>query len=439
MNSILDQVIANSGSARIVSENHNPDGINWVAGLTDPGEMIRCGYLPEIRRKEGEQDGKYLKRITPIVMALPLKGRERIMQGAKKRASLDTSNGRVNVMVAGKAPWHGLGVNVEEATTSTEAIKLAGMDWSVEKLPLSYEFNGQRLESPDVFAIVRKDTGKALGNVGRVYKPIQNQDGFDFLDSVLAQHGARYETAGSLYDGHKVWMLAKLPNHAFEVSKGDKVECFALFTNAHDSSEAGYCFPTTERVVCANTYRTAGHGKHKGIRIRHTGNIKNKIADAQTALGIAVESFSTFKDASVEMTHKPVEITHFADDVLDAVLEVTKADMLAGVDKLLEAVICKTEAEREFARNSIERKLERREEILEDILNRYESERCGKGDMRGTTWAAFNAVTEHADHAKVGKQSRDLELRASRRFESVMTGPADEMKQAAFQVAMRTN
>src|SRR3990167_966436 len=126
---ILDQVIANSGSAKVVSENHDLDGINWVAGLSDPGEMVRCGYLPEIRRLANEQDEIYAERIRPIVMALPKTERDQIMGSAIKRASLDTSNGRINVMVAGKAPWHGLGVNVDKATTSAEAIKFAGLDW----------------------------------------------------------------------------------------------------------------------------------------------------------------------------------------------------------------------------------------------------------------------------------------------------------------------
>ena len=174
----------------------------------------------------------------------------------------------------------------------------------------------------------------------------------------------------------------------------------------------------------------------KGIGIRHTGNIKDKIKDAQRALGIAVQSFDEFKEAAAVMSKKPIEIRHYANDVLDACLEVTAAQALKGADALA-AVLAVTEAERELERKSIAAKIERRGEILADILDRYESERCGLGGMRGTAWAGFNAVTEHADHVKPGRQSGSIETRASRRFESAVSGDGDDMKQAAYQVAMR--
>jgi hypothetical protein len=39
-----------------------------------------------------------------------------------------------------------------------------------------------------------------------------------------------------------------------------------------------------------------------------------------------------------------------------------------------------------LARKSFERKIERRGEILQDMLERYESERCGLNGQRGTAW-----------------------------------------------------
>jgi hypothetical protein len=39
-------------------------------------------------------------------------------------------------MVAGKPAWHKLGVNVAEAVSSKDALRLAGLDWQVKKQPL---------------------------------------------------------------------------------------------------------------------------------------------------------------------------------------------------------------------------------------------------------------------------------------------------------------
>src|SRR5262249_24375734 len=127
---------------------------------------------------------------------------------------------------------------------------------------------------------------------------------------------------------------------------------------------------------------------------------------------------------------------HYANDVLDAVLDISAANAAMGAD-VLAASIAVTQAARDLAAKSIEKKIERRGEILEDILTRYESERNGVNGMRGTAWAAFNAVTERADHGRFGRQDSDELTRLSRRFESTIAGDADEMKQVAFAVAMQ--
>src|SRR5262249_10838925 len=149
-----------------------------------------------------------------------------------------------------------------------------------------------------------------------------------------------------------------------------------------DGSGAAWCYPTSVRVVCANTFRVSRKERHKGLSIRHTGNVKDKLAIARQALRFAADSFETFKEAAGVMYHKPVDIKHYASDVLDAVLEVTQADAIKGADALA-ATLQVTEAQRALEAKSFERKIERRAEVLEDILNRYESERCGTA-VRGT-------------------------------------------------------
>lgn len=442
MRSLLDGIIDDMGSKpRVVSENHDTGSINWVAGMSDPGEMIGCGMYQELRRANGEKDDAYQKRLIGLLAKLPAHVREKIeatgRAAAMRRASLDTSKGRVNVMSAGKLPWHGLGVVVDKATTSAEAIRFAGLDWTVTKEQLFYTGpDGTKRTADDAFAIVRQDTGACLGNVGSRYKPIQNAQGFDFLDTVLNEFGAKYETAGSLYNGSSVWMLAHLPQQAFTINGGDDIEPYVIFTNCHDGSGAAACYPTSVRVVCANTFRTSHGDKHKGLSIRHTGDVKDKIKAAQSALGMAVESFTEFKENAETLYHKPLEIVHYAHDVLDACLEVSQAQANMGAN-VLAATIAKTQASRELLAKTLEKQIDRRKEILDDILHRYESERCGIGSIRGTAWAAFNAVTEHADHAKVGRQAQDPMTRMSRRFESTIAGDADSMKQTAFEIAMK--
>jgi phage/plasmid-like protein (TIGR03299 family) len=431
----FDEILNNTaGGATIVSQNHDVntiavdeasirDALGGMAGIWDAAEM-------GISREEVER--RIEAADTPERRAELLAD---LRTRAIRRASLDTSNGRVNVMVAGAAPWHKLGVNVAAAVNSAEAMRLAGIDWTVSKRQLFYQHpvGGETyLGQEEAYGIVRDDTGAFLGAVGTRYQPIQNAHGFDFLDSVLRDFGARYESAGSIFGGRKVWMLCHLPAQRFTVAPGDTVEPYALFTNCHDGSGQAWCFPTTERVVCANTFRVASRERGKGIGMRHTGDVRGRIGDAQAALGLAVAGFEEFGEAAAAMVRQPLgRLRNYVDDVLDAVLDVTAADALKGADALAAALTADA-AERELKAKEIGRKLERRGAILDDILQRHDGERCGIGGIRGSVWAGFNAVTEFADHGNGKRRVGSEEARLGRHFEDVIGGDADDLKQAAF-------
>lgn len=436
---LLDSIL-NSNGPRIVTENHDLGSINWVNGMSDPGEMISCGYLPEIRRQANEQDAEYAARIRPIIDALPAEQRAKIMaagvNAAIRRAAYDVSNGKVSVMVAvgpngEKMPWAKLGTLVVEAVRGTDVLALSNTGFRILKVPAEREFNGKRIISEDTFFLVRDDTGAELGSAGKMYKPVQNEDAVGFLDAALEEFGARYETAGAVYGGKSVWFQARLPK-SVEVVKGDTVDAFATFTLSHDGTAACRCYPTTLRAVCANTLRLANNdAKGKGISIRHTGDIKAKLNDARNALGIAVRGFEKFGAAAEAMAHASLRVLPYANEVLDAVLEVTDAQSQMGAD-VLAAATAKTDAQRELLVKQFTRQIKARENMLEDILDRYDSERCQKG----TVWGAYNAVSETADH---GTWHRYVgENKDSRRFESILTGDADDLKQVAWQTAVKT-
>lgn len=445
MDSILDAALGNSpviglrgrSAPRVVSEQHDVNAINWVGGLSDPGEMIGCGMYQELRRLNGETDEAYAARLPALLAKLPAHHRAKIEGAVKgaalRRAGLDTSNGRVNVVVVGQPAWHGLGVNVAEALTAADAIRLAGLGWSVSKRAMAYPMpDGGWHVSDQTFAVVRDDTHAQLGTVGDRYVPIQNAEGFEFLDAVIGEAGAKFHTAGSLRGGSTVWMQCELPRQSFEVVAGDRVDAYALFTNPHDGTGRAFCHPTTNRVVCANTFRTAAGERGKGIGIRHTGNTKASIADAQQALGLAVKGLEAFAENAGVMARTAVRPDDYFADVLDLVCEVTRSDVEQGADALA-AVLRLDETARAVEAKRIQREMDRRAQMLEDILTRYETDRC---QPRGTAWAAFNAVTEHADHAKTRRIGSE-EAQRSRRFESIISGDADDVKQAAYQVATR--
>lgn len=178
-------------------------------------------------------------------------------------------------------PWHGLGVRVAQAPTAKDALRLAGLDWKVEQVPL-YTPSGELAEGYK--ANVRDSDRKVLGVVTDRYKIIQNEEAFAFTDELLGE-GVRYETAGSLLGGKKVWMLARLPQEY--IIGGERISPYLVFSNTHDGSGAVKVAVTPVRVVCNNTLNLALNTAERTWSMVHTGDIKGKIEEARDTLFLA--------------------------------------------------------------------------------------------------------------------------------------------------------
>lgn len=180
-----------------------------------------------------------------------------------------------------ETPWHGLGTKVLECPDSKGALVAAGLDWNVVQEPIYTEENeiikGYK-------ANVRDRDRKVLGVVTDRYKVVQNQEAFVFTDELLG-YGVRYETAGSLQDGKKVWLLAHMP-HEYIIS-GERISPYLLFSNTHDGSGAVRIALTPIRVVCNNTLNLALSTAKRSWSMIHTGDIKSKMKEARETLFLA--------------------------------------------------------------------------------------------------------------------------------------------------------
>jgi len=177
----------------------------------------------------------------------------------------------------GETPWHGLGKSVKECKKSDEAIKLAGLDWDVIPNPI-YDGFGRELSGYKVN--LRSTDNKILGIVSDKYKIVQNRDAFAFTDSLLGQ-GVKYETAGSLASGKRVWMLARLEN---TILAEENIDPYLVFTNSHDGTGAVKVAITPVRVVCQNTLNLALSTASRHWSARHMGQIEDKLEDAKMTL-----------------------------------------------------------------------------------------------------------------------------------------------------------
>lgn len=179
-----------------------------------------------------------------------------------------------------ETPWHHLGIVLNEAPTSIDALRLAGLDWLVEKQPT---FLGNGTEIPDSFANVRSTDQRVLGVVGPRYQIVQNHEAFAFMDDVLKGGDTNYETAGSLKNGESVWILAKMPG--FEIA-GDEYENYLFVANSHNGRGSLVAGVSPVRIVCQNTLNLAIAGAKRSWRMIHTSSIGGRAKEASTALSL---------------------------------------------------------------------------------------------------------------------------------------------------------
>jgi phage/plasmid-like protein (TIGR03299 family) len=194
--------------------------------------------------------------------------------------------------------WHGLGQMVEDYPTSQEALKFAGLDFTVEKRKLfTYDNENQNgnpdtdiiipeIEVPNFYATVRTDNETILGVVGKDYEVVQNIEAFSFFDSIVGGDGIHYETAGALGNGERIFITAKLPGY-IKVGIDDLIEQYLFLTTSHDGFGSITAAFTPIRIVCQNTLNAALRRHSNSIKIRHTANAKDRLEQAHKVMGIS--------------------------------------------------------------------------------------------------------------------------------------------------------
>ena len=194
--------------------------------------------------------------------------------------------------------WHGLGQIVQGYPTSAEAMRFAGLDYTVEKRQIFTFDNANQaaekdlepkvagVEVPDFFATIRTDNEAVLGVVGKDYEVVQNVDAFAFFDSIVGGDGIAYETAGALGKGERIFITAKLPSY-IKVGKDDLIQQYLFLTTSHDGYGSVTAAFTPIRIVCNNTLNAALRNHSNCIKIRHTSNVKDRLETAHRLMGIS--------------------------------------------------------------------------------------------------------------------------------------------------------
>lgn len=314
--------------------------------------------------------------------------------------------------------WHGLGQIVEDYPTSADAIRYAGLDYTVEKRPLFTNTLANELTDPDngllpktdvpgFFATVRNDNNAVLGVVGKDYEVVQNADAFGFFDAIVGGgSGIKYETAGALGKGERIFITAKLPDY-IKVGKQDLIEQYLFLTTSHDGFGSITAAFTPTRIVCNNTLNAAMRNHSSGIKIRHTASANDRLKQAHTLMGISHVMAQELEELFNHWTK--VRITD------------------AQVKKLIQIAMAPN---REVIGNLKLGLTDKLSATYTNIVDNAYAYAMGNPTQQtettaGTLFGAYNAVTGYYQNVRSFKDG-------DAKFKSIMDGTARQRAQVAF-------
>ena len=290
-------------------------------------------------------------------------------------------------------PWHNQGIVIADAPTSEDAIKIAKLDWEVLPKPIYDEFGR---EIPGYKVNRRSSDNKNLGIVTDRYKVVQNAEAFAFTDALLGE-GVRYETAGSLASGKRVWMLARMED---SVIAEENMENYLVFTNTHDGTGAVRVAMTPVRVVCQNTLNLALRTAQRHWSCAHKGDIQSKLDDARYTLLNAKQYMEALQEEFGELKLKKVTDKQVR-EMTDRLLQIEFSNLFNKAVKIGNVIDLKERLKQQ----KYEEKLNRKKA---DILAIYND----KTDLRDTERTAFrfvNAVSDYATHTDDHKNTRNYQ------------------------------
>lgn len=273
-----------------------------------------------------------------------------------------------NMFSVRQTPWHRLGTVLENPPTIQEAIELSGLNWPVELKPL-FLGDGTLVTHK---AVVRGDSGNVLGIVGPRYQPLQNAEAFNWFNAFVENGEVSLETAGSLDEGRRIWVMAKISRDPSVIVPNDEILKYLMLSNSHDGTLAIRVGYTPIRIVCANTLAMAhSSNASKLIRVRHTASSKVALDKLKDIMNLVDREF----EATAEQFRFLASKTFNQKDIREYVKAVLGKDKIAEEDLPT-----------------------RTKNQLDEIIGLLEDENQRLNGVNGTYWAAYNAVNQYLNY-----------------------------------------
>jgi len=275
---------------------------------------------------------------------------------------------KVAILRGSTPTWHGFEQEVDPDQSLAAIAQLIGADYEVQVAPAqAVMINGEPVEilggsrqvvtrltapcmdcpDPDLDAEIAQDaaamfddpdseampTYRVLGSVGSDYQTIQNADLVSALDAFMDSTRAyvtehpdcglelpSFETMGTLDNRRRFWAMIKLGGFTVAIPGAqaggqeaggqedslDQIVAYLLVTTSHDGKSLASVSVVFVRVVCNNTLTAALDTEQRIFNIKHTGDVKVKVANVVSALDWLVKTMDNMASRFEAMVNSPM-------------------------------------------------------------------------------------------------------------------------------------
>lgn len=301
-------------------------------------------------------------------------------------------------------PYNVIGTSVAGTTDAVEALRKGGLDWTVTLDPITAthlsEDGVTSVPLKRHFASNRIDPDGTVTNidvVGNKFHVLQNLETAVGLQLLVDQTGGEFWSVGHTHNGGRTFVQLGLPNNVTLVGGHDEVRWSILALNNHDGGGKFRIVAVPTRIACENQLSGLRRAEIS-FAISHTKSISTlDVEYVRNRLGLVVQQIEGFTSMADVLAHHAM----------------TNGEFDRFVEKLFKP---RTGKDGDETEGSQERG-ERLRYLFKTAITQEE--------IRGTRWAAYNAVTEYV-------QWERTTLSPQRRALAVVTGNADKIGQEAL-------
>jgi len=275
-----------------------------------------------------------------------------------------------------------------------EAMEAAEHNFSVVKEKI---YTDHGLLVPDHVAIVNQDTGQYLGTVGSGWEPVQPQTVYELANDLIESTNGKINGCFSMMNNAIMGISFQLAKK--EYIEGDPIDLNFIMVNSFNGTHGVAGHSTTNRIACMNQANTS----NRVYSLKHTKFVLNRIEIVKNILKFYENEIKNFDEKMMHLINT----------------RMNDSEAIEWFKSLFPKPKSPTG----------ETRIEKQVGIFIDcLMNGRGSHISG---VRGTSYGAFQALTEYINHRKPVKIHNDRD-EDEVKFQSIHFGAGNTLTQKAL-------